>query len=179
MGRLIHDEKKVITPPGPDPRKVHDLNRCSNMCPKAGTPVVLSGVSMVYRDGRVAKLNTGAYLIAVFAFGVASMKAMDRVFDDGSRTTSNSAPPVVRRYLRLRWSWCGTRFPLRHLKARIETSMYRDWRLLQEYLNVIINRRWHTFTWYLRKDHRYVSSACTGRNRGTLPTPPKRMPRSI
>jgi hypothetical protein len=28
MGRLIHDEKiKVITPPGPDPRKVHDLNR--------------------------------------------------------------------------------------------------------------------------------------------------------
>jgi hypothetical protein len=53
---LIHDEKiKVITPPGPDPRKVHDLNRCSNMCPKAGTPVVLSGVSMVYRDGRVCE----------------------------------------------------------------------------------------------------------------------------
>jgi hypothetical protein len=35
---------------------------------------------MVYRDG-LRSFITGAYLIAVFAFGVASMKAMDRVFD--------------------------------------------------------------------------------------------------
>jgi hypothetical protein len=50
--KLIHDEKiKVITPPGPDPRKVHNLNRVLVYVSKTGTPVVLSGVSMVYRDG--------------------------------------------------------------------------------------------------------------------------------
>jgi hypothetical protein len=41
-----------------------------------------------------AKLNTGAYLIAVFAFGVASMKAMTGYsMRCGSRTTSNHQRP--------------------------------------------------------------------------------------
>jgi hypothetical protein len=47
---------------------------------------------MVYRDGRFAKLLTGAYLIAVFAFGVASMKAMDRVFD--AMWVKNNIEPI-------------------------------------------------------------------------------------
>jgi hypothetical protein len=52
----IHDEKiKVITPPGPDPRKVHDLNRVLVCVQKPVRQVVLSGVSMVYRDGRVCE----------------------------------------------------------------------------------------------------------------------------
>jgi hypothetical protein len=50
------------------------------MCPKA---VRQSVVRCVYglSGWSCLRLNTGAYLIAVFAFGVASMKA-DRVFDD-------------------------------------------------------------------------------------------------
>jgi hypothetical protein len=81
---------------------------------------------MVYRMVVFAKLNTGAYLIAVFAFGVASM-AMDRVFD--AMWVKNNIEPIsaLVQYVRLwrRRRRTGYTVTLKVL-IRIELQAKRD-----------------------------------------------------